>query len=119
MRHPGPVSFLLFISTASPALADPDFTGFWSVEITVAEGDCAHSRLVIAIERDTVRLAGLAAGGHSTATISRGGRVNWSLPLSSDELKIQGRLAERTGSGKWLLVSAKCAGTWRAAIGAQ
>src|SRR5690349_6122441 len=107
MRFSGTAWLAAFFLAAPSAQSAQDYTGYWRVEITVVEGECPPSQLMISIERETVRLIGLMPGSASTATIAKGGMVNWTLPVSSDQLRIQGKLLDRTGSGKWMLVTAK------------
>ena len=103
----------------SPASAQQQFDGSWSVQVVPQSGICQRTyQFPVVIQNGRVRYGGPDGITASGAVTSRG-VIQGSIGAGSVQANVTGRLSGRSGSGTWVGAgSFACAGQWRATKGA-
>ena len=99
----------------TPAQAQQQFNGRWSVEVVTEQGACDRAyRYPVAIENGRIRYAG-TEGFNVVGTVNARGVVRTSIASSQLRADVTGRLAGSTGTGTWTIAGGRnCSGYWRA-----
>jgi len=98
------------------AVAAPAFDGTWSVLVVTENGTCDRAyRYAVRIAGGQVKPAGDEAVSMS-GTVSGNGAVRVNVGRGEQKASGSGRLAGKTGSGKWTGRGSggTCSGTWSA-----
>ncbi len=98
----------------SPAWANQQFNGQWSVEIITEMGSCNRYRYPVVIENGAVRYGGLE-GLNVSGSVRPNGAVQGSISRTLARADVIGRLSGRSGAGTWTASGAvSCSGRWSA-----
>lgn len=87
--------------------------GKWSVEIVTEKGWCDVYRWNIGVAGGRITEVG-APGAVANGRIDQTGRVSVQLARGADVMSVTGAVADKAGSGAWVLPNRSCAGRWRA-----
>ena len=99
----------------TPAQAQQQFNGRWSVEVVTEQGACDRAyRYPVAIENGRIRYAG-SEGFNVVGTVTARGAIRSTIAAGQSRAEVTGRLAGRAGSGTWAISGTRsCSGFWRA-----
>lgn len=97
---------------SSRAKADPAFDGLWHVSIVTGKGECESGhRLPVRITNGALENAN-NRGAMVAGSVGENGQVAVVVSFGSQSAAVTGRLAGRSGSGRW--TSDACSGSWSA-----
>ncbi len=109
------IGFAISCVSLTPAAAQQQFNGRWSVEVVTEQGACDRAyRYPVAIENGRIRYAG-SEGFNVAGTVNARGAVRTSISSGQLRADITGRLAGSAGTGTWAISGSRsCSGYWRA-----
>jgi len=96
----------------SPAAAQAQFDGNWSVTITTEVGTCVQSRRVVVLVSDGVVTYAGAEQVTADGRVGQNGIVNVAFAYENDRLEAGGSVSGGLGSGSWTSPSSNCSGSW-------
>jgi hypothetical protein len=99
---------------ASPALAQTQFDGNWSVTITTETGTCIRSRRVVVQVADGLVTYAGAEQVTAEGRVGDNGIVDVRFVYETDRLEAGGSVSGGMGSGSWSSPNNNCSGSWMA-----
>ena len=101
------------VSDAAPARAG-GYDGTWTTVFATTRGNCSSGYSVPFLVSGT-RVSS-AGGGHVSGSVNRTGGVAVAVSVGASHATGGGRLAGRSGSGRWsgMITGDRCSGTWQA-----
>ena len=105
----------VLVSGQSPAWAQQQFDGRWTIEATPDKGTCTRVyRYTVIVEGGAVRGATLRRV-MIRGKLDPSGRVQGSAERSKTRVEVTGNLSGRSGSGHWTTKGRlNCSGQWQA-----
>jgi hypothetical protein len=101
------------VSDAASARAG-GYDGTWTTVFATTRGNCSSGYSVPFLVSGT-RVSS-AGGGHVSGSVNRAGGVAVAVSVGASHATGGGRLAGRSGSGRWsgMITGDRCSGTWQA-----
>jgi hypothetical protein len=103
-----PLAALVIGATGAAGIAGGDFDGPWRVTVVSDPGCTDRYDVAVRVEDGSLRYESMLMSAFGSGTVSKTG----SLSARIANVRINGKLFERSGRGKWR--SPDCTGTWTA-----